>query len=339
MGRRILLVVLLAAVSPGDVFATGSPPELAQVRDDLLAWLPGEYSSLPQLLMERELRTPSEGEHENWYGVFAKVAVPHIGENVIYGQLQIGGPGGPVVPGSQMLDIVDIDEANKAVTLARRRVKTPESFVSAYRDPGKLAAIEIEPDFGGECDFRWRRHGEQIVGRLADKDSADFDGTCTAAATASGVSMTYDTEWILNPWELWLYESSHVGGNRDEAELIQGRRDRTHTRLYKMRQFVCALDVRLTRDSEAVSGTMNINDRGGSFAIDPPSPEESPVLVSLLRGYWPKAGARGMEERLRLSVERAAAQQPLAEAWADPLAADIGLKFEHGKIACTLGDA
>jgi len=43
--------------------------------------------------------------------------------------------------------------------------------------------------------------------------------------------MTWDAEWVLNPDELWIYDNGYLDGTR----LFQGRADRTHIRLTKIR--------------------------------------------------------------------------------------------------------
>ena len=149
---------------------------------------------------------------------------------MIYGQLHIGGKDQPIVPGTQVLYIVSIDEERGAVNVNGRRIKDPEQYAFAHQDPEKLKTISLDPDYGGNCDFRWRKHGDQIVGRLAQPDEDFIDGTCTMTSKKSGLTMTWDAEWVLNEDELWIYDNGYI----EDQGLFQGREDRTHIRLTKV---------------------------------------------------------------------------------------------------------
>ncbi|MDH3619912.1 MAG: hypothetical protein OER91_03415 [Gammaproteobacteria bacterium] len=230
--RYRILLGLLGSLSIGSTAtATNSDVELEQVMRDLLDWLPGEYTSAPQLELERKHGAPPDGEHYDWYRIFARIDAPHIGEHVIYGQLHIGSKDQPIVPGTQVLYIVSVDSEHMAVEATGRRIKDPQDFEFAHEDPEKLKNIQIDPEYGGNCNFRWRLHGKQIVGKLADLDDAAIDGNCSMTSKKSGLNMTWDAEWVLNPDELWIYDNGYLDGTR----LFQGRADRTHIRLTKIR--------------------------------------------------------------------------------------------------------
>ena len=83
---RVISLFFACLVLATPAAATNSKPELAKVLADLLAWLPGEYASIPQVYLERALGTPPDGEHETYYRVFAKIDAPHLAEHVIYTQ-------------------------------------------------------------------------------------------------------------------------------------------------------------------------------------------------------------------------------------------------------------
>lgn len=239
--------------------ATNTRPELDAVMADLLAWLPGEYSSAAQREVERRLGAPPDGEHPDWYRVFARVDVPHIGEHVIYGQMHVGGKSETIVRGTQVLYIVSMDEAHGAVSVSGRRIKDPGNYESAHLDPAKLKTIALDPDYGGNCDFRWRRHGSQIVGRLAQPDEAAIDGTCTMTSKVSGVTMTWDAEWVLNPNELWIYDNGYI----EDVGLFQGREDRTHIRLTRVQEYDCEIDLA----GEDAPRSLRLNDGGGTAEL------------------------------------------------------------------------
>ena len=230
------LIALMMVVSASvmmllpSAHATNSRPELESVMAMLIQWLPGEFSSRPQLELERQYGAPPDGEHYDWYRIFAQIDAPHIGEHVIYGQLHIGDKSQPIVPGTQVLYIVSIDEERMAVSVSGRRIANPEQFAFAHEHPELWENMAIDPDYGGNCDFRWRLHGNQIVGRLAQKGEAAIDGNCSMTSKKSGVNMTWDAEWVLNDRELWIYDNGYL----DDGVLFQGREDRTHIRLTRV---------------------------------------------------------------------------------------------------------
>ncbi len=228
-GTRMLCLACLA-LAPFQASATNSEPELRWVMERLIEWLPGEYSSQPQLELEKTYGAPPDGMHYDWYRVFSQVEVPHIGEHVIYGELRVGGKEQPILPGTQVLYIITLDPEHGAVNVSGRRVKDPEEYEAAHLDPAKLATIALDPEYGGNCNFRWRKHGDQIVGRLAQPDESFIDGTCSMVSRRSGVAMTWDAEWVLNPSELWIYDNGYL----EDGSLFLGREDRTHIRLTKV---------------------------------------------------------------------------------------------------------
>ena len=336
MKRVQLFACILVALGGTPAAATNSLPELEQVKLDLLSWLPGKYSSTPQIIMERQYGAPSDGEHADLFRVFARVDVPDVGSDVIFGELRSGGPDGTVVPGSQVLYILSIVPEVGAVSVRGKRVKNFVDFDPDNISAASLAALEIDAESGGDCDFRWRRHGQQLVGRLAETGDPTFDGTCTMTSRASAVTMTWDTEWVLTPWELWIHDNGYIGEAIDEAELFQGRRDGTFQRFYKQRDFVCQLDIKTEENAQRITGQVVVADRGSEISIDPPSPEASPLVISLMRGYWAVDGAPGMTERLRLTVKWSGAQQALGETWSDPLATEIATDTDVGDVVCML---
>jgi len=327
-----LVVLLLMMLSPASAGATNSRAELEQVLEDIMNWLPGEYSTLPQIYLERTYGTPPDGEHDTRYRIFAKVDVPHIGSDVIYGQTHEGGPDGRIVPGSQVLYIATINEELMAVNIQVRRVKDFESYEFAHLDPEKQRTMELDPDFGGNCDFRWQRHGTQLVGRLAESSSKDRDGVCTLTSRISGLTMTWQSEWMLNPWELWVYDNGYKGTAVDESQLFQGRHDRTYTRYSKVRPFTCNVTTDGEEGTEAVK-IVTLHDRGGEFELIPAEDGTQPRRLALLRSVWVN-GSGGMSEHLRLFLYGGDVGSIIGETTADPLATSIDLAFDGGLASC-----
>jgi len=266
--------------------ATNSKAELEGVMADLLQWLPGDYSTQSQLDMERRLGASPDGEHEAWFRVFAPVDVPHIGEHVIYGQLHVGGRDGPIIPGTQVLYIVTMDEENNAVTINGRRIADGPDFVDVHLHPERQKDLKLDPNTGGNCDFRWRRHGKQIVGLLANTDEPVTDGTCSMVSKVSGLHMTWDAEWVLNPEELWIYDNGYL----EDGTLFIGREDRTHTRLRRVTWYDCKWSK--GRDS----GNVTLHDGGGQAVL------QDGLRLSMLNSHW-KTGAERPAAHTRLTIQ------------------------------------
>jgi len=139
--------LLLGALLLLPNFAAAAPSyqltrmELESVMKDLKAWLPGEWNSFPQIELERSVKMPEEGEHEHWHRTFALIKAPQVGEVVFYGQINIGGRDGALVPGSQVLYRAWIDETRSA---ARRRLAcaaSRDSAIAAFVRPWKASSL------------------------------------------------------------------------------------------------------------------------------------------------------------------------------------------------------
>lgn len=305
IGLAVAGFLLLA----GTAAATNSRPELEQVMADLLAWLPGEYSTQPQLFLERTLGEMPEGGHEDWYRTFAVIDAPHIGPHVIYGELRVGGPDGPLIPGQQILYIVSIDAENRAVHVSGRRIGDGARFERAHLRPELWRELAIDPRTGGNCPFRWRRHGAQLRGILND------DGKCEIVSKLSGLRMSFDAEWILNPEELWVFDNNYVEGQG----LFMGREDRTHTRMYKARRFRCSgAGAGLERRE------FELHDRGGRATIGRDSQGRA-LEVELFRGAAPVGDPVRLEQQMWLALHRQGIAEPLVRRLAASGAESIAL--------------
>jgi hypothetical protein len=310
-------VVLYALLSP-PALATNSKAELQQVMQDLLAWLPGDYSSQGQLDMERRLGAPPDGPHEHRYHVLAPIHAPQISQHVIYGQLHAGGPDGAIIPGTQIAYIVELDEDNMTVNVNGRRIANGEDFENVHLDPARQREIKLDPATGGNCDFRWRRHGRQITGHLRNKQDteAETDGTCTMVSKVSGLKMTWDAEWILNEEELWIYDNGYL----EDGQLFIGREDKTHERRFRVHEYQCNIT------SDGVTSSLRVGDGGATTAT------AAMGKMTLLRSFWPAPGG-GLEARLALrllSSDGGIAAEQLAPA----AAGRVTLQVADGRIDC-----
>ncbi len=294
MLHRAIVSLFLSALIPGSAWATNSAMELKGVLKDLMDWMPGEYSSLPQVFFEHASGPPPDGPHEEVYRVFAKIDAPHLGQNIIYTQIRIGGKDGPLFEGQQVVFIITVDEQRHGVNISGRRIKDPENHIDAHLHPEMWKSIEPDPDYGGNCFFLWRRHGDQIVGKLAD---ATQDDQCTMISKRSGDQMTWDAEWVLNNRELWI----HDNGTLKDGSLFAGRADKTHLRMSKVRQYECFASYRPKRGEPIINNGFRMNDGGDIYAWSIKGMKD-PVRLELMRSMWPSDSGRNYTELLRLEM-------------------------------------
>lgn len=288
---RGLLVMMLAVIGPA---AARPDPELKAVLRDLMDWLPGEYSSLPQVFYENAIGPPPDGLHEEFYRVFAKIDAPHLGENVIYTQIRVGSKDGPIFEGQQVVFIITLDEQRRGVNVSGRRIIDPEKHQDAHLHPEMWKTIAPDPDYGGNCQFLWRRHGKQLVARLAD---ATHDDQCTMVSKRSGDQMTWDAEWILNQDELWIHDNGYL----KDGSLFAGRADKSYLRMSKARQYECFASYRPRKGEPVVNNGFRMHDAGDSYSWVVKGVKE-PVQIELMRGMWPSESGRNYNELLRLEM-------------------------------------
>ena len=142
------------------------------------------------------------------YRVFVSVKVPHIAENVIYGEVHTGGKNGPIIKGQQVLYIISIDETHQAVNVSGRRIKDGADYEQVWLHPEKLKTIALDSNYGGNCDFRFRRYGRELRGWLANVGQGGT--TCTMVSKTSGQTMTWDADWAITPDEIWVFDNGYL---------------------------------------------------------------------------------------------------------------------------------
>jgi len=313
--------LLLGALLLLPNFAAASPSyqltrmELESVMKDLKAWLPGEWNSFPQIELERTVKMPEEGEHEHWHRTFALIKAPQVGEVVFYGQINIGGREGALVPGSQVLYRAWLDEARSAVVINGQGPAEPEKYVDLHKHPELWGEVKMRNPDGVRCDFLWRRDGGQLAGVLDGKtaESRKYGpGTCSYISERTSKEFFADAEWVLTPEVLWLYDINTMGGR-----IFIGREDHTHVRLYRSRDYTCKV-----RDA-AGSRKLAAYDRG--FFADVSARDGSKLQIRLLRADYPAADQYGLDDRLRLSIRVPDDNNGVATVTADspPLARSI----------------
>lgn len=319
----LALAVLAAPVAAGPGYDQGRH-ELEWVMDRLIEWLPGQWNSYPQVWFERNVRpATSEREHEYWHRTFARIDAPHIGEVVFYGQINVHGPDGPVLAGSQVLYHAYVDESLGAVNVLGQGPADPDAFIDLHRKPKLWRSVKMRDPDALNCDWLWRRDGQQLFGVLQGKtaDKQKYGpGTCSFISKRTDAEFKADAEWVLTPDELWLYDNNYSGGF-----LFLGRPDRTHTRLYRVREYDCHL-VDSKGERRVVA-----HDRGYTEEV---RAEDGRILeMTLLRAEFPDAD-RGLMDELRLTLSEPGATEPAFVQRFAPRAPQVNVENDPIKITC-----
>ena len=296
--------------------------ELEAVLEDLVAWLPGEWSSEPQLHYERTVRVPVEGEHDPWYRTFARIDAPQVGTHVFYGQINIAGRDGPLFGRSQVLYKATIDEARGVVLVRGQAIADAEKFINLQDRPELWKQVKMDED-AINCDFVWRRDGEQVVGLLEGRTEdkrVHGPGTCTFMSK-SGKEFFSDAEWVLGPETLWIYDVNTLGGVR-----FNGRADRTHTRLYRAQPYRCSV-----RDAGG-RRSVDTYDRGGRGEAK--TGDGRALQWTLLRAPYPAADGFGLDDELRLMLQEPESDAALEAVRGKPRADRIALDARGIRVEC-----
>ena len=292
------LILALLAMAPAH-FAIAAPnyeptrAELEQVLEDLTRWLPGSWDSFPQVYYERTVQAPKMGPHEHWHRVFARIDAPQIGTHVFYGQINVGGRNGEMMPRSQILYNAVIDETRGLVSVTGQGPADAQKYENLQDKPELWKEVRQRDPGAVRCDFVWRRSGTQIVGTLEGKQESMRKygpGTCTYMTGGNNdIEFYADAEWVLGPEDLWLYDINRMAGNT-----FTGRDDRTHIRLSRAHPFDC--QIRDTKGERQLQG----HDRG--YVIPVVASGGRAMDLMLLRAELPAKGQPGLAERLRLSL-------------------------------------
>lgn len=278
-----------------------SRQELEAVLADLIAWLPGGWDSYPQIHFERRYRTPAEGEHVHWHHIFERIDAPQIGEVVFYGQINEGGRDAPLLHRSQIIYKVWIDEERGAVVINGQGPADPEKYVDLHERPELWSKVQMRDPAAINCDFLWRRDGEQIFGVLdakVESGRSEGPGTCAYMVKGTDVKFVADAEWVLGPDVFWDYDINLMSGHQ-----FVGRKDRTHIRMYRSRGYEC------TVTDASGARTWHAHDRGAKLAVKASDGRELQLL--LLRAHLPDAAGKGMFDKLHLMLQASGDESPL----------------------------
>jgi hypothetical protein len=325
-------LVMLAPAAPA-LAGPGYEPtraELEQVLEDLARWLPGSWDSFPQVYYERIVQAPKQGEHEHWHRVFARIDAPQIGSYVFYGQINVGGRSGELMPRSQILYNATIDEARGVVSITGQGPLEPEKYENLQDKPALWKEVRQRDPGAVRCDFVWRRSGTQIVGVLEGKQETMRKygpGSCTYLTGGSkDIEFYADAEWVLGPEDLWLYDINRMAGHT-----FVGRDDRTHLRLSRAHPFRC--QVRDAASERRLEG----HDRG--FVATVTGTGGSPLELMLLRSELPSTSGPGLAERLRLSLHEPGQARPATVVEAPATADRIELRSDGVEADCVRSGA
>jgi len=301
--------------------------ELEWVMQRLIEWLPGEWDSFPQVWYERNVRAPSQdGEHEHWFRTFARIDAPQVGDVVFYGQINVHGPNGPIMAGSQVLYKAVIDERLGAVNIFGQGPLNPGDYEDLHKRPQLWSEVRMRDPDSINCDWLWRRDGNQLFGVLqgntVDKQ-AYGPGTCSFVSKRTDAEFRADAEWVLTPEQLWLYDNNWSGGF-----LFLGREDQTHIRLHRVRRYACNI-----ADADG-QRRVDAYDRGFDTIVK--AADGKMLSLMLLRAEYPGRENVGLEDRLRLLLEGDATGAMIAAADESPKAAVIALKAHGIEAECRL---
>jgi hypothetical protein len=182
-----LLSCLVTATLFSSPAVSDSIPEARFVLRDLVTWLPGMYSSAPQVFLEGELGAPAGGPH-----------------------------------GKYMIRVESVADENKNV--ARFAIDVDADASSAIGEKWTATAtfdetavevrMSIQAAASGGCTLIWRRLGDQLRGFAA---GAPCIGTST--------DLDWNTEWVLDDGQLWMLargrspEARVLAGRDDHSHL------------------------------------------------------------------------------------------------------------------------
>lgn len=303
--------------------------DLEWVMDYLIKWFPGVWDSYPQVWFEENVQMPSNGEsHDHWHRTFVRIDAPQIGEVVFYGQINVGGRDGPIIGGSQVLYHAVIDEDLGAVNIFGQGPKDPEQYENLHERPDLWSKVQFRERGALNCDWLWRRDGDQIFGVLAGNtpDKQTYGpGTCSFTSQRTGEEFRADAEWVLTPEQLWLYDNNWSAGM-----LFLGREDQTHIRLHRAHSYSCEIDA-------GKKQTLAAHDRG--FSTSFADERGIPFEVMLLRAEYPAEDGFGRDDRLRLMLTDLGTGDVIAMEDVAPLSDEIELEYNGVEIECERGDA
>lgn len=306
---------VLLTLAGGTAVATNSRPELEQVMHDLLAWLPGEYSTYPQLYLERRAGAMPEGEHGDGYRIFGRIDAPQIAPVVIYGELRSGGPEGALAAGQPVLYVLAVDAAQRAVELSSRRLRDAGRLKAVLARPALWSKLAVEPQGNDDCSFLWRRYGAQLRGTPAES------GCGGPPPGGAAQRPRADLEWLLDPEELWVLEA--------------GRRDRTHARFYKARRFDCSAVV--ADQGRPATRTFSLHDRGGRGWIRQDARRGE--LAELFRGMVPVGEPPQLRRQTWLTLYGDPESAPIARTVIEGSADRLSLESGDTQLSCALAPA
>lgn len=275
--------------------APQAPIELRTALAQLMRDLPGEYDSEPQRFFEAQYNTPLDRQHARVYRRFTRIDAPALGEHVLVATVHAGDRTAPLDLDQFIVWTLAVDETRRAVRMSPRQFREPARYQAIAADADRLRALapgELVPAAGvAGCDLYWMPLGRQLRAR---SDA----GRCRAAS-ARGVAVDVDWEWLLNDEELWI----HFVGRDSRGQQQLGHPDQTHWRLGKARRFECFLAYRPEQGPEQLHNGISMHDRGDVLTIElRDSRGVTPVHLELIRGVWPSNSGRNYLDLLRFAV-------------------------------------
>jgi len=203
------------------VFFFGASDGMAQTMLDaelatLLGWVVGEFDNRQQVVRGENFLLESKPEPPQapdlLFPVFAQVAAPALGANVIYLQWPIGSPEGRLQ--RQRIWTFEIDEQRNALVMDFFTLRDPDRWRDAHRKP-KTALLEITREdlipYPLTCRLPFRRHADVFIGEIPR-------GECRIISQQTRTDMTINAKIVIARDQLWYSES---GVRQDGSTVFQ----------------------------------------------------------------------------------------------------------------------
>jgi hypothetical protein len=279
----------------------------------MMKWFEGRFDNYAQTFDEKESK--AEFPHENIHSIFARVAMPQIGENVFYVQQYMDGDLKKIY--RQRLYSFTVNKKEKAIELKIFTVPDEKAVLNAHLDNSKLAGLTLEKlDSPKGCEVYWRLKGDKFEGSM--KPDA-----CRVVSKRSGKTLIITDDLFLTKDEILINDQA----KDDKGAYVFGNKSGVHHKLKRVRNFEGWTAVMkdgstamMDQDSpvDAYDGQRNLmtHDQGGSVRIND---KYSAQLAQLTHKNGTKV--------FTLKIIDNATGKTVAYTWTNPEAERIGINL------------
>jgi hypothetical protein len=249
--RRLLGFLGVTLLMSGVCLAEDATAAAAEV-GRVTAWLAGEFDNWEQVTAaERE--NPG-GSATRLHSSVVPVAVPHLGEHVLYvEQYENGDPENTV---RQRVYSLRPDPDRGTVVMAIFRLPDPADAQLAHADPAALEGMDVERfELYEGCEIEWEALGDALVGTQPA-------GGCTVT-TPGGMTLVFHKELRLER-NLLL---SREWATTEEGNPVWGDAEGETTRLRRCRFFQGWIGVRSEDEGVYFLDDLELHDQGGTLEV------------------------------------------------------------------------